>query len=172
MSNEVYVSEKFQELNKTEIDLDNLSNNTYENDPLKESSETYVDIKCLSTVDKQGRTIYRFDEKSQTKQPLVIVIFNNSQKKLVSVNQQVLPLKSFLSIEEMHEYEDEINSSLKLKHNGIREIINEVRSVPLVNTGDVKAYSSENGKTYVFKNTTIPLVMMAISILTEKYITI
>jgi len=161
--NATYVSEEFKELNRAEIDMNKLCDNTYETNPLKESSEIYTDIKCISNVDKQGRTIYRFDDKTQVKQPLVIVIFKNSIEKLVSVNQQVLSLKNFLSIKEMEEQVDDLNVNKKC--------MNEIRSIPLANSGNVKVVS-ENGNKYTFKNTTVPLIMMAMSILTEKYVTI
>lgn len=78
---------------------------SYENDGLKHSSAPYTSITYTSSTDEYGRTMYRFENKTST--PLVIVIFQNANKKLVSVNERVLPLKTFLTLDHMEYMKNE-----------------------------------------------------------------
>lgn len=167
--------EKFKEKLKEVKILDNDNNKyndsisdncecaPYETDALKESSEIYTSIKHSSMKDVNGRTIYRFEDGKN--QPLIIVLFKNAEKRLISVNQQVLSLRTFLNIQEMN-HVDVDSSSIKTNKHELREVL---RATPLVNSGSVKAYSSDNKHNYMFENTTIPLMMMAITVLTEHF---
>lgn len=140
----------------------------YENDGLKESSTPYTAIKYTSTTDSHGRTIYRFEDKSTT--PLVLVIFENAYKKLISVNGTVLPLKSFLTIETMDYVKQEILSIGQ-------ECNHDLRVAPTVNEGYVRAQSGSyqeigysSSTSHSFMDTTVPLLMNAITVLSKQYI--
>jgi hypothetical protein len=130
---------------------------TYQRDELKESSLPYTQIKHLYMTDEYNRAIYRFDDQKST--PLVVVVFHNGVKKLVSINQHVLPLKTFLKLEELRFVKNEMLSGAS----------HDIRSEPPVNQGYVKAYSYEYKCSYEFHDTTIPLLMMAMTILNSKY---
>ncbi len=142
---------------------------SYENDGLKESSTPYTAIKYTSTTDSYGRTIYRFEDKRTT--PLVLVIFENAYKKLISVNGNVLPLKTFLTIEQM-EYVKQETLSLG------QECNHDLRMAPTVNEGYVRTQTSSNhemgfsSSSHNFMDTTVPLLMNAISVLAKKYIVV
>lgn len=135
----------------------------YEFDALKECSDIYTDIKYVTMKDTHGRTIYRFENKGI--RPLVIVVFKNCETRLISVNQQVLSLRTFLKIQEMNHI-DADKPLTKTEGIDLRMIDG---NEPVLNSGIVKAFSSENKQIYVFENTTVPLMMMAISVLTEHF---
>jgi hypothetical protein len=142
---------------------------SYENDGLKESSEPYTSIKYTSTTDNYGRTIYRFEDKNTT--PLVLVIFENAYKKLISVNGNVIPLKTFLTIEQMEYVKHETLSLLE-------EANQDLRRAPTVNEGYVRAQTNSNhemgfsSSSHNFMDTTVPLLMNAISVLAKQYIVV
>lgn len=129
---------------------------SYETDNLKQTSERYTSITHTQTVDAHGRTIYRFDDKELTT-PLEIVIFKNLNETLASVNQVVVPIKSFLSIHNMKFIKNELASDSTMQ----------LRNQPIVNKGNVEAYTYDED--FVFYDTTIPLMMMAITVLADKY---
>ena len=132
----------------------------YENDGLAESSEPYTSITYKSTTDSYGRTIYRFETKTSI--PLVVVIFQNASKKLVSVNDRVLPLKTFLNLDHLEYMKDEVheesNHDLQLRY-----------YTPRINQGTVRANSDDGMSVYNFQDTTVPMIMMAMTIIQSKY---
>ena len=131
----------------------------YQTDTMKEVSDIYTNITFTDTTDIYGRIIYRFYEQSTS--PLILVIFKNGNQTLISVNQYVLPLKTFLSL-----------GYMKFTINTIAmNETHDLRRQPVINKGNVSASVSVDSHTYTFEDTTIPLLMMAITVLNNKYVT-
>jgi hypothetical protein len=129
----------------------------YQPDCMKETSDIYTKITFTNTTDSYGRIMYRFYESSTT--PLVLVIFKNGNQTLVSVNQYVLPLKMFLSLSHME----------FIKNTFATNETSDLRRQPIINKGSVKACVDIDSHQYVFEDTTIPLLMMAITVIHSKY---
>lgn len=128
---------------------------SYESDVMAQCVKEYSDITHNFQVDNYSREIHRFDD-GQTA-PLVVVVFKNARRRLVSVNQHVLPMRDFINIQKM----------VFVKNEKKEEANHQLRGGYAIGIGHVKANTDETS--YTFPDTTVPLLMMAVAHFADKY---
>lgn len=128
---------------------------SYQKDVMEECIDNYNKIEYTHKTDPLGREIHRFDDGRSP--PLIAVVFKNSSKQLVSINNFVMKMKTFIEIDEMKycKYEKEEQAN------------HQIRDPYPIDEGYVRAYSGRY--TYEFKNTTVPLLMMVLTKFSQLY---
>jgi hypothetical protein len=116
----------------------------------------YKNIRMDKSTDTYGRQFFRFfDEKATS---LILVVFKHNHRRLVSVNNRVMPMDDFLNIVDMESLaiEKPEVSSLDIR-----------QGLPTVNSNIVVRLL--NKKEYIIKNTSVPLLMMAMTQISELF---
>jgi hypothetical protein len=127
----------------------------YEMDIMAECTKKYSKITHSIHIDDVCREIHHFDDGHTT--PLVVVVFRNARRRLVSVNEYVLPMSEFININEM----------VFIKNDKKEEASHQLRAPFPIDTGFVRALTETHN--YAFADTTVPLLMMAVAYFADKY---
>jgi hypothetical protein len=132
----------------------------YDTNQLKTIMDDFNNIKITENVDSFDREFFCLDDSGL--KPLVLVVFKTQSSTLVSVNDIVLPLSEFMKITHLHQ---EIKESSENTIKNIRDYKREEKSGFHVT---VLCKTSMNTDITI-PNTTVKLVMMAMTIFQKKY---
>jgi hypothetical protein len=140
---------------------------SFSEDLMKDETAKYRDITVEESKDDHGRRFFRFSDGGATSS-LILVLFQHGHRHLLSVNDKVIPFQDFLHIvdvESLAEYATEVAS-------------HDIRSGVAVSAGSVVVRvqlpatnvifdNANRNKEYTFTNTTVPLLMMAMTHLSK-----
>jgi hypothetical protein len=137
---------------------------TYSGDSLAEETAKYRNINVQESKDDAGRTFLRFFDGRTTS--LIVVVFRVRDQLLVSVNDRVIPFSDLMAVQEL---EDIPAVNQQVASHDLRAMMNISCGDVIAHVRDKRGYLTVVEKTYTFKNTSVPLMMMALTRLSAMY---